>query len=67
MFLIVFAWAPWMDRDSNYALVTDQYSVIGTDEGGTGCDYQVKWAPFGRWVVNCEEGHYVLFLGILLF
>ncbi len=65
--LLILAWAPWMNRESTYARVTDKYRVIGISEGGTGCDYQVMWAPFGRWVVNCEEGHFILFSGTLLF
>ena len=27
------------------------------------CDYNVIWAPFGRWVTNCEGGWYVTFYG----
>lgn len=65
--LFLFAWAPWMSRDAVYAIVTDKHRVIGVEEGGAGCDYQVMWAPFGRWAASCEEGHYVLFIGVLLF
>jgi hypothetical protein len=26
-------------------------------------DYNVKWAPFGRWVASCEGAYYVTFWG----
>lgn len=58
-------WSPFMVRESAYNVVTDRYRVIGTGEGGTGCDYQVYWVPFGRWVVNCEEGHFVTMFGMI--
>ncbi|MEM3403369.1 MAG: hypothetical protein QXJ17_02280 [Nitrososphaeria archaeon] len=35
----------------------------GVTEGLLICDYEVMWAPFGRWVASCEGGYYVTFYG----
>lgn len=35
----------------------------GVEEGILICDYNVMWAPFGRWVASCEGGYYVTFYG----
>ncbi len=35
----------------------------GVENGILICDYNVMWAPFGRWVVSCEGGYYVTFWG----
>jgi hypothetical protein len=33
----------------------------GVEDGILICDYNVMWAPFGRWVASCEGGYYVAF------
>ena len=35
----------------------------GVEDGILICDYNVMWAPFGRWVASCEGGYYVTFYG----
>ena len=35
----------------------------GVTDGILICDYNVKWALFGRWVASCEGTYYVTFWG----
>ncbi len=72
--LLLLLWAPWLDdqeihdrvlrerghQDGTYDWVTypdgsRRYELI--------CDYNVMWAPFGRWVASCEGAYYVTFWG----
>ncbi len=70
--LVVFAWAPWLDDKEVHDMVFREKAhkdgTMGwvTLPNGTRvytlvCDYDVKWAPFGRWVASCEGGYYVTF------
>lgn len=52
-----------MSRESAYALATDAHA--GSGSPFTACDFQVHWAPFGRWVEGCKTGYFVSFLGVL--
>ncbi|MFA4946481.1 MAG: hypothetical protein WC607_03020 [Candidatus Micrarchaeia archaeon] len=64
--LLLFAWAPWLDDDKIHDLVLQEKGrVDGTidETGALICDYNVNWAPFGRWVASCEGGWYVNFHG----
>ena len=58
--------APGMDREVVRDIVIDNDNGRGA-QIPPGCDYQVFWAPFGRWAASCENGHYVLFPGFILF
>lgn len=33
----------------------------GVEDGILICDYNVMWAPFGRWVASCEGGYFITF------
>ena len=65
--IVIFARAPWLDNQSLYDKVFEERAKIdGTTNKYTGeliCDYNVMWAPFGRWVASCEGGYYVTFWG----
>ena len=36
-------------------------TLLSGQPGDAVCDYEVMWAPFGRWVASCEGGYYVPF------
>jgi len=63
--IVIFARAPWLDNQSLYDKVFEERAKIdGTTNKYTGeliCDYNVMWAPFGRWVASCESGYYAFF------
>lgn len=72
--VFVFAWAPWLDDKEVHDMVfREKAHRDGTMDwvrlpNGTRvytliCDYNVNWAPFGRWVASCEGGYYVTFWG----
>jgi hypothetical protein len=64
-------WAPWLDNQSLHDKVFEEKGKIdGTIDKYTGeliCDYNVMWAPFGRWVTSCEGGYYTTFWGKILY
>ena len=68
--IIIVAWAPWLDNQSLHDKVFEERAEIdGTIDKYTGeliCDYNVMWAPFGRWVASCEGGYYVTPWGNIL-
>jgi hypothetical protein len=68
--IVIFARAPWLDNQSLHDKVFEERAKIdGTIDKYTGeliCDYNVIWAPFGRWVASCEGGYYVTFWGKIL-
>ena len=63
--LFLLAWAPWMNNQAVHDRVFNEKAKIdGTIDKQTGeliCDYNVSWFPFGRWVVSCEGGYFVVF------
>ncbi len=65
--IVIFARAPWLDNQSLHDKMFEKRAKIdGTINKYTGeliCDYNVMWAPFGRWVASCEGGYYVTFWG----
>lgn len=64
--IIVLAWAPWLNHQAIHdQILQERGKIDGTIdvEGNLICDYNVMWAPFGRWVASCEGGYYVTFLG----
>ena len=67
LILFLFAWAPWMSDQAVHDMVFNERAHIdGTIDKATGeliCDYNVMWAPFGRWVASCEGGYFVTFYG----
>ncbi|MBU2539559.1 hypothetical protein KJ786_00125 [Patescibacteria group bacterium] len=69
--VVIFARAPWLDNQSLHNKVFEERAEIdGTIDKYTGeliCDYNVMWAPFGRWVASCEGGYYVTFWGKILY
>ena len=69
--VVIFARAPWLDNQSLHDKVFEERAEIdGTIDKYTGeliCDYNVMWAPFGRWVASCEGGYYVTFWGKILY
>lgn len=66
LFLLLLAWAPWIDNQALHdRILQERASIDGTIDKQTGeliCDYNVMWAPFGRWVASCEGGYFVTFL-----
>jgi len=68
--IVILARAPWLDNQSLHDEVFEERAEIdGTIDKYTGkliCDYNVMWAPFGRWVASCEGGYYVTFWGKIL-
>lgn len=70
LIFLLLAWAPWMDNQAIHDMVFEERAGIdGTIDRETGeliCDYEVVWAPFGRWVASCEGGYFVTFYGELL-
>ncbi|MFH1036485.1 MAG: hypothetical protein ABIG29_00935 [Candidatus Nealsonbacteria bacterium] len=68
---VILMWAPWLDNQSLHDKVFEERAEIdGTIDKYTGelvCDYNVMWAPFGRWVASCEGGYYVTFWGKILY
>jgi cell division protein FtsW (lipid II flippase) len=71
MAIFILSWAPWIDDKAIYDKVLKQRGKMdGTIDNHTGelvCDYEVMWAPFGRWVASCEGGYFVTFFGKNLF
>lgn len=71
LFLILLAWAPWLDNQAIHDKVFQKRAQIdGTIDKQTGeliCDYKVTWFPFGRYVASCEGGYFVTFWGRMLF
>ncbi len=69
--VVIFARAPWLNNQSLHDKVFEERAEIdGTIDKHTGeliCDYNVMWAPFGRWVASCEGGYYVTFWGKILY
>ena len=70
--LFLLAWAPWLnDEDIHDRIFQEKAHLHGTmgwvDYPDSTrkyeliCDYNVMWAPFGRWVASCEGGYYVTF------
>lgn len=55
--LLTLAWSPWMTR--KFALKNVAKETIG-------CEYSIYWIPFGRWIVNCETGHVMIFTGNII-
>jgi hypothetical protein len=68
--IVIAAWAPWLNNQNLHDKVFKERAEIdGTIDKYTGeliCDYNVMWAPFGRWVASCEGGYYLNFLGEIL-
>ena len=64
--ILVLAWAPWIDNQALHdRILSEKAGTDGTIDKQTGellCDYNVMWAPFGRWVASCEGGYYVTLL-----
>ena len=47
----------------------ERAKIDGTIDKETGelvCDYNVMWAPFGRYVASCEAAYFVTFWGQIL-
>ena len=69
--VVIFARAPWLDNQTLHDKVFEERAEIdGTIDKYTGemiCDYNVMWAPFGRWVASCEGGYYATFWGKILY
>jgi hypothetical protein len=67
LILFLLAWAPWLDNQALHdRIMQERAHIDGTIDKQTGeliCDYNVMWAPFGRWVASCEGGYYVTFFG----
>lgn len=67
--LLLLAWAPWMNDLTVHDMVfSARAATDGTIDKETGdliCDYEVRWAPFGRWVASCEGGYFVTFWGAI--
>jgi hypothetical protein len=72
--ILILAWAPWIDDEEIHDRVLRERAHIDgtmgwlTQPDGSKvytliCDYEVHWAPFGRWVASCEGGYYVTFWG----
>ena len=72
LFLLIFAWAPWLNDKEIHDIVFQEKAhkdgtmgwVIypnGTEIYKLICDYKVTWFPFGRLVASCEGGYYVTF------
>jgi len=72
LFLLVVAWAPWLNDQEIHDIVFREKAHIdgtmgwvlypnGTEIYKLICDYKVTWFPFGRLVVSCEGGYYVTF------
>ena len=70
LILFLLAWAPWMDNQAIHDRVFQERARIdGTINKQTGeliCDYNVMWAPFGRWAASCEGGYFVTLLGQII-
>lgn len=67
--VIVLTWAPWLNNQNLHDKVFEEKAKIDGTIGKKGdliCDYNVGWAPFGRWVASCEGGYYVTFWGKIL-
>jgi len=66
LILLLLAWAPWLDDQAIHdKIMWEKAKIDGTIDrnGNLICDYNVRWAPFGRWVASCEGGYYVAFYG----
>jgi|GEM_PF-7032121 len=63
-FIVLLAWAPWMDDQEVYNKVV-QHNPDGVKgaEDICGQPLTVGWFPFGRYVGNCEIGYFVTFWG----
>ena len=60
--ILLVAWAPWMNNEELKNTMISVKSVIdGTNNAG--CEYSVRWVPFGRYVASCEGGYFVSFWG----
>lgn len=63
----ILCWAPWLNNQKLHDQVMESYRPLqdGTidKDGVLICDYDVKWVPFGRYVVSCEGGYGVMFWG----
>lgn len=69
LILLLLAWAPWLDNQAIHdKIMREKAKIDGTIDrnGNLICDYNVMWAPFGRWVASCEGGYYVTFYGEIL-
>ena len=70
LFVVLLAWAPWMDDKALHdRILAEKGGIDGTVNRQTGelfCDYGVSWLPFGRYVASCEGGYYVTFYGGVL-
>ena len=70
LFLLLFAWAPWLnDQTIHDKVFQERAHIDGTIDKQTGeliCDYKVGWLPFGRYAASCEGGYFVTFWGQML-
>lgn len=67
--IILLGLAPWLDNKSLHdkvILEKAKFDKTMSQDGELVCDYNVMWAPFGRWVASCEGGYYVTFWGKVL-
>ncbi len=58
-----------LNRTGNLRLdeeIFEESEKLGIIDGVVICDYNVMWAPFGRYVVSCEGGYFVNFYGKIL-
>ena len=71
LFLLLLAWAPWLDNKEIHDKVFQERARIdGTIDKQTGeliCDYKVGWFPFGRDAASCEGSYFVTFWGQRVF
>ncbi|MFH0835120.1 MAG: hypothetical protein V1881_02160 [Candidatus Micrarchaeota archaeon] len=67
LFLILLAWAPWMDEKALHDRIFAEHGLtdgsVNKQTGELVCDYDVSWLPFGRYIGSCEAGYYVTFYG----
>lgn len=70
--IFILAWAPWMADDGGERVIqkvameksSEMNGQVYDKDGNLLCDgLYSTWAPFGRWVSNCESGWYVTFWG----
>ena len=77
LILLILTWAPWLDNKEIYDKVLEAkahkdgtYGWVvypnGTKRYELICDYEVHYAPLGRWVASCEGGYYVTFWGQII-
>lgn len=68
--IFILTWAPWLDNETVKDKILSEYGKIdGSLDKSTGeiiCDYNVMYAPLGRWVASCEGGYFVAFWGTIL-